>query len=822
MHIQKFIVVGTLIGSFMFPVISHAQVQSNLVCPVLTTSLYRGETDARTGGRITQLQQFLTNYLHLNAGIVTGYFGPKTYQYLKQFQIQNGLSPVGLTGPLTRAAILKACAASATQSSSGTTATPSDPTSISVGSGAVASGGNGGNNYNGGGNVFSVNLPTQSNTPYVGPINNWLTSTPSLRLAMGEHPDAIMQSSAIRQKHFDDYKSLGIGLLRFVFGWNELESSSGIFSDPWNILGYMKLAANDGLHFKVTVGSENAPPAWFFKAHPDAQMTNQVGDHSANVISYWYPGLQQLLAQKDDQLFQSISNAGLMGYVDYIIIPMGPAGEAWYPAAWTMGYNTNDSRDTFWFYDTNAEADFRTQMQTKYGTIANANAAWGTNFATWSAVVPPKIGEHAGPLWNDVLTWYRDTKRNFVIAQIEHYKELVAKYAVTGHTPELVLAIPGDHLESGTWTQAVSTAGALTDRPGENIRGMADTEFLLQQASQNNIAVQYTGYPPEEDQLAYVRNYMDSHGYTMPLFIENAGGTTDASSYTNLAANIKTYKISGFDFIGSTDLFGSDFVTTNATHTLLANTFADIATVLKGGSLVAPVTAPVASTPTPVVAPTIAAPTGLTATCNTAGDHVTLSWNSVANATYYKPRISISSGSSMCSAYGWQLYTDGTTCYPNPDTYAQTTVASFPIVPGKQYNWWVEGNSSSATGAIASATFSCQAPAPVTPTAPAGLTATCNTAGDHVSLSWNPVSNASYYQPRVSVPANSALCALYGWQLYTDGTTCYPNPDTYSATSVLNFPVLAGTVYNWWVGAINSVGVNGPTGTSGFTCRASQ
>lgn len=104
------------------------------------------------------------------------------------------------------------------------------------------------------------------------------------------------------------------------------------------------------------------------------------------------------------------------------------------------------------------------------------------------------------------------------------------------------------------------------------------------------------------------------------------------------------------------------------------------------------------------------APTGLSFSCAQAGDAVTLSWQSVPGATYYKPRIAMPSGSPLCVQAGWQLYSDQTTCFPNPDSYKGTSV-TMPVVPGTTYSWWTEGANDSRVGTVAHAQFTCAVPA---------------------------------------------------------------------------------------------------------------
>src|SRR3989344_4913992 len=78
-------------------------------CPTLTRTLSRGDTDIKTNGEVSALQGFLSGYFNVNENIVVGFYGPKTVQYVKQFQKKNGLEQVGYVCKQTRAAIARAC-----------------------------------------------------------------------------------------------------------------------------------------------------------------------------------------------------------------------------------------------------------------------------------------------------------------------------------------------------------------------------------------------------------------------------------------------------------------------------------------------------------------------------------------------------------------------------------------------------------------------------------------------------------------------------------------------------------------------------------------
>src|SRR3989344_2614528 len=69
-----------------------------------------GARDASTGGQVSELQTFLTDYYNLDENIVVGgYFGNLTHKYVVRFQTEQGLPAFGIAGSLTRAKIAGVC-----------------------------------------------------------------------------------------------------------------------------------------------------------------------------------------------------------------------------------------------------------------------------------------------------------------------------------------------------------------------------------------------------------------------------------------------------------------------------------------------------------------------------------------------------------------------------------------------------------------------------------------------------------------------------------------------------------------------------------------
>ena len=368
-------------------------------------------------------------------------------------------------------------------------------------------------------------------------------------------PDSwLIQSDSNILSRFSTYQGLGIGILRLDVNWADLETGNKIWQNP-HATNYMQLAIGQGFYLKINAGALDGPPQWFFDSYPDARLQtniNGVATYSKNVISYWYPSLKTLLQEKDDKVFSILQNLGVLSKISYLVVPLGAAGEGIYPADWTLG-DQKTGTEHFWFYDNHAQNDFRTKMASKYGTIANANGVWGTNFQTWDSVSIPELDTITGPFWNDVLTWYRDSKRSFIDWQIQHYQDLVAKYYSGSQSPpKLVILIPGTHYTAADWQDAVNTGSG-----DAAIREMTDSSYLLDEAHKYGAIAQPDGLP-EMAELEYLNSYMMSAGYNVPMWGECAGGQSDVQEFAN---EVVANGLVGQEFVNSSTLFTSDSVT---------------------------------------------------------------------------------------------------------------------------------------------------------------------------------------------------------------------------------------------------------------------
>ena len=108
---KKYIIGLFLVGFIFTPVyMSFAQVEypdpgpSTSDCVSIANNLRYRDRDINKNGEVSTLQDFLQSRSYLN-NEPTGYFGLLTFQAVKSFQKDNGISSTGYVGPITRGKI---------------------------------------------------------------------------------------------------------------------------------------------------------------------------------------------------------------------------------------------------------------------------------------------------------------------------------------------------------------------------------------------------------------------------------------------------------------------------------------------------------------------------------------------------------------------------------------------------------------------------------------------------------------------------------------------------------------------------------------------
>ena len=360
----------------------------------------------------------------------------------------------------------------------------------------------------------------------------------------------VYHSPAMNQARFDLYKEIGVTVLRAEYRWDMAENAEGAWRTEDQFYNYLQLAKENGFRIKLILGTLSDRPAWFATKHPETKLFNPDGIQAAGSLSYWYDGFEEAVTRVTRKMIETLKEKDLWDNVDYIIPSLGTAGEPIYPPQWTQ---PAISEESFWCYGDNAKADFRAKMREKYkADLVEANKVWQTDFATWEDVTVLLPGEKKGLYWNDVLTWYRDSKREKVKWIIDFtVKEL------EGTGKKVIVYIPGVQYTQAEWNAALTSNTGGTGA----IRIMDDTDYLLDFAAEKGAMVQYTGMSPGSEnvkELTRVCQYLKNRNFNVPVWGENVGDEGTASKISNLQNQVNSNKLYGFDYTHSAYLFQND------------------------------------------------------------------------------------------------------------------------------------------------------------------------------------------------------------------------------------------------------------------------
>ncbi|MCD7436662.1 MULTISPECIES: beta-galactosidase [Streptomyces] len=178
-----------------------------------------------------------------------------------------------------------------------------------------------------------------------------------------------------------------------IFSWALLEPSEGVY-DFSRMDRLLDLLHENGIAADLATPTA-APPAWFFKAHPEALPV----DRDGRTLSY---GSRQTFCSSSPTYRTAalrIARTLAERYADH------PAVVMWHV------HNEYGCHNAACYCDTSAEA-FRTWLRAKYGDdLAVLNHAWGTTFWSqwyyaWDEILPPRAtGADPNPMHQ--LDWRR-------------------------------------------------------------------------------------------------------------------------------------------------------------------------------------------------------------------------------------------------------------------------------------------------------------------------------------------------------------------------------------------------------------------------------
>ncbi|WP_248926884.1 family 14 glycosylhydrolase [Paenibacillus hamazuiensis] len=307
----------------------------------------------------------------------------------------------------------------------------------------------------------------------------------------------------------------------------------------------------------------NVPlPSWIWSKGTQDQLTqrSETGYYNTETLSPWWSGT----AVQYDELYASFA-ANFSGYKDIIAkiyLSGGPAGELRFPS-----YNGSDgfqypARGKLQAYTETAKQDFRSAMQTKYGTISAVNSAWGTSLTAFSQISPPTDGDnffingYKTAYGKDFLTWYQGVLE-------KHVKAIAAK----AHARfDSVFGVPigakiaGIHwlMNSPSMPHAAEYGAGYynysTLLDAFKAAGLDLTFTCLEMNDDNAYVSPY--YSAPKSLVIQVANLANQKG--IRLNGENALSIGDVGQYQNVAEMLFNYNFSGFTLLRIGDVVNPD------------------------------------------------------------------------------------------------------------------------------------------------------------------------------------------------------------------------------------------------------------------------
>jgi beta-galactosidase len=189
-------------------------------------------------------------------------------------------------------------------------------------------------------------------------------------------------------------KAMGLTVVRIAeFAWSRMEPAEGCFDWAWLDEAIETLA---GAGLRIVLGTPTAaPPTWLLAAHPEIAPVDATGR----------------VKRAGSRRHYCFSSPALHGAARRIVDAMarryGPHPSV---VAWQVD-NEYGCHDTTFSYSPAALEGFRQWLRRRYGSVAELNEAWGTDFwgqqlDSFDAVDFP-VGQPADPLPCHALDWQR-------------------------------------------------------------------------------------------------------------------------------------------------------------------------------------------------------------------------------------------------------------------------------------------------------------------------------------------------------------------------------------------------------------------------------
>lgn len=389
-------------------------------------------------------------------------------------------------------------------------------------------------------------------------------------------------NDAVTDARFTALKQAGFTDVKVIAAWSQIENtySAERRFTALPILHYVERACAAGLHVRLVVDTISGEPLSFFQNNPNSQLVDATGHVDSQYLqsSYWLPNQRTAVHHVTvNVISQLAADAGIpAGCIDEIGPSYGTAGENLYPSSgYTTLQQTPYVNPSFWAYDANALVDFQNRMQSKYGTIAAANGAWGTSFSSFPttphpAGTPGAAYAPTAAMWTDFLYWYRNTKRDFAAWQVQDTLNVIQHYFPT-NTPAFSVPLPGLHLTPEQFDASVANQGATDAAQDDSIVSYTDNEFIVDLAHQNvshGLALHLVSLP-NNPEASYIKGYEQAtYGGVIAMTGENNGHDNLPVAMTD---NEQAFNLLQLDVVDDSDLFTSDHQMLSTTGIAFAN-----------------------------------------------------------------------------------------------------------------------------------------------------------------------------------------------------------------------------------------------------------
>lgn len=203
--------------------------------------------------------------------------------------------------------------------------------------------------------------------------------------------------------------SFGLQGVQYYLGWGVVEPSQGQWDWSQTILDAQAIKAQ-GLEF-IPYGWVQNQPKWVHWTDPNNPgVFNPAYTRAMNVDNGLETDALSIYAPETKaayDLYYSNLKANVGAYIDKLRFASPyDYGESAYPNGGAdASFPMINSAAAFWVGEAPARAHFQATMQTKYGSLANLNAAWGTAFTDFSAL-PYPTDNTKRRYWLDFMDWY--------------------------------------------------------------------------------------------------------------------------------------------------------------------------------------------------------------------------------------------------------------------------------------------------------------------------------------------------------------------------------------------------------------------------------